>query len=72
MIGIMADSANNLDHYPKTKFGLIEKVGSKGKYQRMMLIIFCGVWGVTGMALMGTSFFFVDTSFKCQRKGFLT
>lgn len=32
----------------------------------MLLIIFCGVWGVTGLALMGTPFFFLNDSFKCE------
>jgi hypothetical protein len=45
---------------PKTKFDLIDRVGSKGKYQITLLIIFCGVWGVTGMALMGTPFYFLN------------
>ena len=56
---------------PVTKFELIDKVGSKGKYQRMLLIIFCAIWGITGMALMGTGFFFLGDSFKCTENGLL-
>jgi hypothetical protein len=45
---------------PKTKFDLIDRVGSKGKYQVTLLIIFCGVRAITGMALMGTPFYFLN------------
>jgi hypothetical protein len=38
----------------------VERVGSKGKYQFMLLIIFSGVWCVTGMSLIGAPFFFID------------
>jgi len=44
----------------KTKCDLIDRVGSKGKYQVTLLIIFCGVWAITGMALMGTPFYFLN------------
>lgn len=39
---------------------LMEKVGNKGKYQTVLLIIFCVLWAVTAMVLMGSPFFFLN------------
>lgn len=51
---------------------LIEKVGSKGKYQKIVLLIFCLVWYVTGTILLGTGFIFLNPSFDCPGYGLLT
>jgi hypothetical protein len=56
---------------PKTKFDLIEKVGSKGKYQFKLQIIFTGIWCITGMALIGSPFFFMNKKFDFKGNGLL-
>lgn len=49
-----------------TYFDLIEVVGSNGKYQRNVFLIFCVLWFVSGMLLMGTSFLYMNPSFDCE------
>lgn len=51
---------------------LMVKVGDQGHYQKMLLIIFCSVSLINGMVFLGSSFFFIGTSFKCEEMGLLT
>ena len=59
----MRDSENDHENHPKTVNDLIDRIGGAGNYQRMMLIIFCGTWLVTGATLLGTPFIFLNQTF---------
>lgn len=50
---------------PKTYFQLIEKVGSKGPYQRNVFIIFLLNWFTGAMLLLAVSFLFMRQEFDC-------
>ena len=43
-----------------TCFVLMEKVGTSGKYQFLSLVLWCSVWFVTGLVLLGTPFLVYD------------
>lgn len=51
---------------PKTYFDLINLVGSKGKYQTAVFLIFCLNWFLAGILLLGTSFLFMSPDFDCE------
>lgn len=55
-----------------TYFQLIEKVGSKGKYQRNVMLIFALNWYVAAILLLGTSFLFMNPDFDCEGHGIET
>jgi hypothetical protein len=57
---------------PTTYFHLVEKAGSDGKYQRIILVIFSLVLYVGGSILLGTAFIFRNPSFDCASYGLLT
>ena len=57
---------------PATYFDLIEKVGSNGKYQKILLVIFALIWYVTGNLLLSTAFLYLNPSFDCSGSGLLT
>lgn len=56
----------------KTYLDLIEKVGSKGKYQYILTFISGFTNFVTGVVLMSTSFIFNNPEFDCEASGLLT
>jgi hypothetical protein len=50
---------SNIDNgLPRTYFELIEKVGSKGKYQFKMFLLFALIYFLNGIILLNTSFLF--------------
>lgn len=51
---------------PKTYFDLINMVGSKGRYQTVVFLLFCLNWFIAGILLLGTSFLFMNPEFQCQ------
>ena len=57
---------------PKTYFDLIDKVGSKGKYQRNIFIIVMINWFVGAFILLGTSFLYLNPQFDCESNGIIT
>ena len=44
----------------KTYFELMEKVGTKGPYQRNVFLIFFLNWFITGLLIMQTGFLFMN------------
>jgi len=60
----VVENAENLPR-PKNYFELMEKVGTKGPYQRNIFIIFSLNWFISGMILLGTSFLFMNRKFGC-------
>jgi len=47
-------------------FGLIERVGSKGKYQRNMCIIFFLIWFVSAFFILGIAFMYMKPKYICD------
>jgi hypothetical protein len=50
----------------------VEKAGSKGKYQKILLVIFILIWYVTGSILLSTAFIYLNPTFDCAGYGLLT
>lgn len=46
-------------------FGLIERVGSKGRYQRNLILLFYAIWFVTAFVILGVSFLLMSNDFVC-------
>ena len=56
---------------PKTYLNLIQKVGTEGKYQKQMVIVFSLNWFITGVILLSNIFLFRNRLYDCQQKGLL-
>jgi hypothetical protein len=50
---------------PKTYLNLIEKVGTEGKYQKQMVIVFSLNWFITGVILLSNIFLFRNRLYDC-------
>jgi hypothetical protein len=46
-------------------FILLERVGTKGKYQRHIFILFFGLWFITAFLILGVAFLLLPTHFIC-------
>ena len=57
---------------PKTYFDLIERVGTKGDYQKCLFLIFGLNWFITGFIVLQPVFLFLDPPFDCAAHGLLT
>jgi hypothetical protein len=47
----------------------VEKAGSKGKYQKILLVIFILIWYVTGCILLSAAFIYLNPTFDCSGYG---
>ena len=56
----------DLDENPSNYFSLIEKVGTNGKYQKIVFLIMTVNWFVAALLLMGTSFLYLTPPLKCE------
>lgn len=50
-------------------FRLLERVGSRGKYQQVVFLIMAVNWFVAAILLMGTSFLYLAPEVKCEDPG---
>ena len=62
----------NRREMPKTYFDLVERVGTKGKYQKTVFFIFALNWLIAGFIVMQPVFLFLDPPFDCKGNGLLT
>lgn len=56
----------DLDEGPSDYFSLIERVGSQGKYQKIVFLIMAVNWFVAAILLMGTSFLYLTPDLDCE------
>jgi len=47
-------------------FLLIERVGSKGKYQRNICIMFFLIWFISAFLVLGIAFMYMKSTFICH------
>lgn len=45
----------------------MKKVGTKGKYQTFIFLLFSLNWFITGNLILGTSFLFLKQDFQCGK-----
>jgi uncharacterized membrane protein YhaH (DUF805 family) len=56
----------NIPHHEDEFFILLERVGTKGRYQRHMFFLFFGLWFVTAFIILSPAFLLLPNQFSCE------
>ena len=66
---MQSENISLIKRSPTSYFDLVEKVGSHGRYQKFIFILFLLLWLLTSLLIMGTSFLFLNPKLDCHSIG---